>query len=227
MARYATAQFCHLAECYLEVGEVVTRGAKIGKQGYSGYVIPAGPAGEHLHLGVVAGKISQSWSLDQAVPGGQLEPLRAQLDLFFGSDLYDPSADPSDKKGIAMGTYGWGGYKDHYAYDIIRGTGGRGPDIYWNRSMPGTVTGIFKHEGGKGLHVLIAYDMDYTVPVGKQGTVNYASVYLREKPDLSATVVGSVSKGDKVTILDTVRDSRAMLWYKVGDKKYIKSDFVS
>lgn len=61
------------------------------------------------------------------------------------------------------------------------------------------------------------------------GIVNYDGVYLHNKPDIDADVVGQVKKGDEVNILDTVRDYYKMIWYRIEDSRgvrYIKSDFV-
>ena len=227
MADYYTFQGAHFRNIDVKVGDVLHRGDKIGNQGYTGYVEPPGPDGEHLHYSVVHGWIRESWTLDEAVPGGRLEPSKSQMDLFYGSDLYDPSADPTDKSKIMMGTYGYGGYRNHYALDVLKRASGAGPAIYWNRSMPGTVTAVVHHTGGKGNHVLIAYDGDYEAPKGTVGTVNYESVYLRSKPELDAPSAGMVYKGNRVTVVDTVRDSRKMLWYKLASGVYIKSDFIS
>ena len=41
--------FCHLEKPYVKVGQKVVRGQKIGKMGYTGYTIPAGSGGRHLH----------------------------------------------------------------------------------------------------------------------------------------------------------------------------------
>lgn len=41
--------FCHLEKTYVRGGDKVTAGQKIGVMGYTGYTIPAGPAGRHLH----------------------------------------------------------------------------------------------------------------------------------------------------------------------------------
>ena len=45
--------FCHLSESYVAVGSTVKRGQKIAKMGYTGYTIPAGVAGTHLHYYVL------------------------------------------------------------------------------------------------------------------------------------------------------------------------------
>lgn len=218
-----TVLYAHLAKTYVKKGQILNRGDVIGKQGNTGESF-----GEHLHIAVVNGTVPSGWSLDQAVPGGKYEPNRRQLDFFFGSDLYNPKADPNDKSGIKMGNYGWGSYSNHYAYDTIRGTGGLGPDIYWNRSMPGEVLGVYDHRpNGKGIFVVVGYNGSYVAPKGKVGTINFESVNKRKTPSLTGDVVGSVKKGGKVTVVDTVRDNYQMTWYKLSDGSYLKSDFVN
>ncbi len=41
--------FCHLERSLVSVGQQVTEGQPIAIMGYTGYTIPAGPAGAHLH----------------------------------------------------------------------------------------------------------------------------------------------------------------------------------
>lgn len=41
--------FCHLSKPLVKVGQTVKRGQAIGVMGYTGYTIPDGPNGTHLH----------------------------------------------------------------------------------------------------------------------------------------------------------------------------------
>lgn len=41
--------FCHNEEIYVKVGDRVKRGQKLAKMGYTGYTIPSGPQGRHVH----------------------------------------------------------------------------------------------------------------------------------------------------------------------------------
>lgn len=41
--------FCHLERSLVSVGQWVKKGQAIGVMGYTGYTIPSGPAGRHLH----------------------------------------------------------------------------------------------------------------------------------------------------------------------------------
>lgn len=63
------------------------------------------------------------------------------------------------------------------------------------------------------------------------GTVIADSAKIREKADITSEPVGSVSKGDKVSIRDEVQDDSGTLWYQVyidaNTTGYIRSDLVS
>lgn len=41
--------FCHIETYYVKLGQSVKRGQKLAKMGYTGYTIPSGPGGRHLH----------------------------------------------------------------------------------------------------------------------------------------------------------------------------------
>lgn len=41
--------FCHIEKYYVKVGQVVKRGQKLAKMGYTGLTIPKGPDGRHVH----------------------------------------------------------------------------------------------------------------------------------------------------------------------------------
>lgn len=45
--------FCHLEKAYVKPGDTVKEGQKIAKMGYTGYTIPEGPGGAHLHYYVL------------------------------------------------------------------------------------------------------------------------------------------------------------------------------
>ena len=68
--------FCHLEKSYVKVGQSIRRGQKIGKMGYTGYTIPSGPGGRHLH-----------WVINRG--GKYLYPIN-QVDQAF--TIYQPSA---------------------------------------------------------------------------------------------------------------------------------------
>lgn len=42
-------QFAHTETSYVRVGQRVSKGQKLAKMGYTGYTIPKGPAGRHVH----------------------------------------------------------------------------------------------------------------------------------------------------------------------------------
>ena len=62
-------QFAHLERSYVKKGDKVVRGQKIAKMGYTGYTIPSGPAGAHLHY----------WIL---TPNGYIYPPKLYKDKF-------------------------------------------------------------------------------------------------------------------------------------------------
>lgn len=49
-------QFAHLEESYVRIGQQVKQGQKLAKMGYTGYTIPKGPAGRHLHYWILTPK---------------------------------------------------------------------------------------------------------------------------------------------------------------------------
>lgn len=49
--------FCHLERPLVKVGQIVKRGQAIGIMGYTGYTIPSGPAGRHLHWVISRGGV--------------------------------------------------------------------------------------------------------------------------------------------------------------------------
>lgn len=63
------------------------------------------------------------------------------------------------------------------------------------------------------------------------GTVTADSAKIREKADTGSEVIGSASRGDKVSIRDEVQDASGTLWYQVyvdaNTTGYIRSDLVS
>lgn len=44
--------YCHLSESEVKPGDTVKVGQEIAKVGYTGHVVPSGPAGAHLHFGI-------------------------------------------------------------------------------------------------------------------------------------------------------------------------------
>lgn len=143
----------HLSEVYVKKGDKLVYGNKIGKMGNTGYVIPAPTkenptAGTHLHLSVVEGKKTYTWTL--ASMKNENKPDKQQC-LYFLQDN-----DIFDKKDEVKITCGWLGYKNHYAYDIVPKNYSY-YDIHWNRSFTGTVSAT-GYNSGYGNFVVIQYD---------------------------------------------------------------------
>lgn len=145
--------YAHLNEIYVKKGDKLVYGNKIGKMGNTGYVIPAPTkenptAGTHLHLSVVEGKKTYTWTL--ASMKNENKPDKQQC-LYFLQDN-----DIFDKKDEVSITCGWLGYENHYAYDIIP-KNKKYYDIHWNRSFTGTVSAV-GYNNGYGNFVVVQYD---------------------------------------------------------------------
>lgn len=40
---------CHTSQQFVQTGQLIKKGDRLGVMGYTGYVVPQGPAGKHLH----------------------------------------------------------------------------------------------------------------------------------------------------------------------------------
>lgn len=88
--------FCHLERSLVSVGQNVSKGQAIGIMGYTGYTIPSGPAGTHLHWVINRGGsyvYPPSLVNEQATQGGQImdtdAKVRAQYYTLRGSEGTD------------------------------------------------------------------------------------------------------------------------------------------
>ncbi len=142
----------HLNEIYVNVGDKVKYGDAIGKIGNTGQVIPkptkSNPnAGTHLHLSVVEGAMTNTWTLDSM--SDDLIPNRVEALYFTENDLFN-------NKDRVLITAGWLNYQNHYAYDIVP-ENRKHYDIYWNRSFVGVVAAV-GYNNGYGNYVIIHYN---------------------------------------------------------------------
>lgn len=142
----------HLNEIYVDEGQTIKYGGIIGKMGNTGQVIPKPTpenpnAGTHLHLSVVVGEKTNTWTLD-SMPNTNVPNQQESL-YFVENDIFN------NKDGVLV-TAGWLNYKNHYAYDIIP-QNRKHYDIYWNRHFTGKVAAIGSNPG-YGKYVIVHYD---------------------------------------------------------------------
>lgn len=69
-------QFGHLSASYVQPGQKVKKGAKLAKMGYTGYTIPDGPGGAHLHYWV-------------QTPQGYVYPPNLYKESFKEEDMFE------------------------------------------------------------------------------------------------------------------------------------------
>lgn len=153
-----TALFAHLSELPdLSVGDIVKYGDYLGKMGNTGH-----SNGAHLHLGVVKGKVSEPWWLHEATTASDSKyiPNKRELEFFAsGKDLFK-NKNTWYKARI---TTDWGGYKNHYALDLVDDNKiyDSQASIHWNRSFNGVVVDIGDYGNKRyGKYVLVYYGND-------------------------------------------------------------------
>lgn len=80
--------FCHLQNALVTVGQKVTKGQKIGIMGYTGYTIPKGKAGTHLHWVVRVGNtyVYPPTLVTEPFGGKQSKPTTQGGDQVFNND---------------------------------------------------------------------------------------------------------------------------------------------
>lgn len=205
--------YAHLDRVDVKVGQRLKKGDIIGLMGNTGV-----SNGAHLHGTAFDKKLTYiPWMSENP---GQKASKNLTWEFMKKPGIF-VDAKTKKARGIVVTTQ-WLGYSNHYAYDIISGESGW-PLIAWNQNYDGIV-GIV-HDFGSlrfGKTVIVYYPAEE----GIVGTVNYASVNLRDKPELDANRVSMVYKGDKVNIVETVRDSYAVRWHKLDKGLYIHSDMV-
>lgn len=80
--------FCHLQNALVTVGQKVTKGQKIGIMGYTGYTIPKGKAGSHLHWVVRVGNtyVYPPTLVTEPFGGNQTKPTTQGGNQVFNND---------------------------------------------------------------------------------------------------------------------------------------------
>lgn len=145
-----TVLYGHLERIDVKLGQTLTKGARIGEMGNTGYSF-----GTHLHVTVVPGTRLGHWFGSETI---KLGGTKAMIEEFI-------NAAPliQNKNGLRnhIITSGWYGYEGHGAIDLI------GPDrtsiagasqIVWNQDGPGLVVGIEDFGNNKtGKTVLVKF----------------------------------------------------------------------
>jgi murein DD-endopeptidase MepM/ murein hydrolase activator NlpD len=152
-----TVRFAHLEKRPpVEVGQTIRRGDHIGRMGNSGQSF-----GAHVHMDIAEGRPTYIYRLADLERGNpQPAPLKQALFFISDEELF---------KHKALVTVGPGDVeyfnklgKVHYHYDVVplnRRITQDNYDLYWPRSMPGTVTAIHWDPSGYGHVVYIAYEV--------------------------------------------------------------------
>ncbi|MDD2181621.1 MAG: peptidoglycan DD-metalloendopeptidase family protein [Bacilli bacterium] len=144
--------YAHLNDVYVKAGEKVVYGNVLAKMGNTGEVIPKPTsknpnAGTHLHLSVVEGAKTNTWTLTSM--DSDNKPNQQECLYFIENDIFN-------NHDRVLVTAGWLNYKSHYAYDIIP-QNRKHYDLYWNRSFTGNVVAT-GYNDGYGKYVIIQYD---------------------------------------------------------------------
>jgi hypothetical protein len=89
---------CHTSQRLVPNGAVVKQGQKIGVMGFSGWVVPAGPAGTHLHWALaVDGKLIDPLSTVTGGKGGQVMAAETGEKPFNNDDAFNIAKDFGSK----------------------------------------------------------------------------------------------------------------------------------
>lgn len=132
--------YAHLEKPLCKVGDYVKYGSKIGIEGTTGK-----STGVHLHLAVVEGIKTASWTLVSMVKDNK--PSKKECEYFITDDIWT--------NGKTKITTKWLGYENHFAYDIVN-TIKDSRELQWNRSYVGLVTCV-GYNSGYGNYVIITY----------------------------------------------------------------------
>lgn len=148
-----TAMYAHLeSKPDLAEGQLLRRGAKIGKMGNTGK-----STANHLHLGLINGIHGSLWRLANIHPSRDHSK---QTAYFIDAELF--GIEPHITTFYCDSRYndGKGNWINHPCYDIVpadRHISDKHFNIFWNRSMPGEVL-TSGYDDGYGYYVLIGFD---------------------------------------------------------------------
>ena len=144
-----TVRYAHLASTDLKIGDMLSRGQKIGVMGSTGQ-----STGPHLHIDCIVGLCARRYTLHE-IENGNPTPSPRQLNYFIDAELFDcppivttPYADYQYQRDLD---------KVHCGYDVVPSKK-ENTTIYWNRSAKGTVIDKLVNDPGYGNCIVIAFD---------------------------------------------------------------------
>lgn len=164
----------HFEKVYCKVGQVLSKGDKIGYMGTTGH-----STGIHTHISVIEGFKKWCWSLASMVNTNK--PSKEECLKLLNSSILN-GVEPIIE-------CGWLGYKNHYGYDFI---GAR--DVCWSLDVKAKVTAIGNlpsKKNGWGNFVVVTYEYP-NIPQ------NSISVGDRVVLNSNATFYQHASKGVKI-----------------------------
>lgn len=147
-----TVRYCHLSQIYVDKGDTVKFGDKVGRMGNTGV-----GTGAHLHIDCVEDVRNKIFHLAD-MERGIVKPALRQLNYFIDDDLFGTPLLITTP--IADADYMAKWKKLHLAYDVVpedRKRTDKHWDIFWNRSMKGTVLAT-GNDSGYGNYVYIGFD---------------------------------------------------------------------
>lgn len=140
-----TVLLAHLDSFNVKEGERVRKGDRLGTMGWSGYVIPEGPGGTHLHLTVFDTAVSR-WMWQAEIPSlGGSKKLTEELAAMPGFLKYNGV----DRKRRITTHYSdiYDGGVRHWGIDLVD-VGAGLPGIYWPYDFEGVV--VARRDFGSG-----------------------------------------------------------------------------
>lgn len=149
-----TVRYAHLEKVFVNSGEMISEGIKIGIMGNSGASL-----GAHLHLDVVKGEANWKYSQKDIEAGNPPPAPPRQANFFIDNRLFE--TEPEVTTFFADYRYMNQHDKVHFGYDVVpkdRHESKSHWTIYWNRSKIGKVVSVKNDPAGYGLHVQIVYE---------------------------------------------------------------------
>lgn len=151
---FYTVRYAHLKDLSnYKVGDSIKPKQLIGIMGSTGQSSAA-----HLHIDCVEGKQSVRYTLGQ-IEEGVYKSSPRQLNYFIDDDLF--KIQPVVTTYYADFSYQKQYKKIHHGYDVVptnRHSTTANFNIYWNRSMKGTVTNLLNNDPGYGNCIYICFE---------------------------------------------------------------------